>query len=147
MAVTLIENFRAAFYAPFYAASALGAFKSEGVEVNVKASADAAQTMQTLLAGVGEVAWGGPLRLMLALEKNPARRPIVFCEVVGRDPFFLLGREPNPGFRFQDLQGKRVAVVTEVPTPWMCLQHDLRSAGIDPRMITLTPERTMSENM
>jgi NitT/TauT family transport system substrate-binding protein len=147
MAVTLIENFRAAFYAPFYAASALGAFKSEGVDVNVKASADAAQTMQTLLAGVGEVAWGGPLRLMLALEKNPARRPIVFCEVVGRDPFFLLGREPNPGFRFQDLQGKRVAVVTEVPTPWMCLQHDLRSAGIDPRMITLTPERTMSENM
>jgi NitT/TauT family transport system substrate-binding protein len=59
----------------------------------------------------------------------------------------LLGREPNPGFRFHDLQDKRVAVVTEVPTPWMCLQQDLHSAGIDPRMITLTPERTMSENM
>ena len=124
MAVTLIENFRAAFYAPFYAASALGAFKSEGVEVNVKTSADAAQTMQTLLAGVGEVAWGGPLRLMLALEKNPAHRPIVFCEVVGRDPFFLLGREPNPGFRFQDLQGKRVAMVTK------CQRLDVPAADL-----------------
>ena len=23
-------------------------------------------------------------------------------------------------------------MVAEVPTPWMCLQHDLRLAGVDP---------------
>jgi NitT/TauT family transport system substrate-binding protein len=24
------------------------------------------------------------------------------------------------------------AIVSEVPTPWLCLQEDLRQAGIDP---------------
>ena len=33
MTVTLIENFRAVFYTPFYAAFALGAYKAEGVDV------------------------------------------------------------------------------------------------------------------
>ena len=33
MALTLIENFRAVFYTPFYAAFALKAYEAEGVEV------------------------------------------------------------------------------------------------------------------
>lgn len=146
MAITLIENFRAAFYAPFYAACALDAYGAEGLDVKIKTSADAAQTIQALLSGTGEVAWGGPIRVMQGLEKRLDREPVVFCEVVGRDPFFLLGREPNPGFRFSDLLGRKLAVVIEVPTPWMCLQHDLRHEGIDPSAITLGPERTMAEN-
>ena len=93
MPITLIENFRAAFYAPFYAAAALGAYEAEGVDVRIEASPDAAKTMQTLISGGGDVSWGGPLRLMEARERRPANEPIVFCEVVGRDPFFLIGRE------------------------------------------------------
>ena len=146
MAITLIENFRAAFYAPFYAACALGAYDAEGLQVNIKASVSASETIQALLSGTGEVSWGGPIRLMQGLEKRSVRQPVIFCEVVGRDPFFLMGREPNPDFRFSDLLATKLAVVTEVPTPWMCLQDDLRRAGIDPRMIRLTPGRTMSEN-
>ena len=146
MAITLLENFRAVFYAPFYAASALGAFDAQGLEVKVQASPDAALTMQTLLSGAGDVSWGGPLRLMLAREKAPAQEPIVFCEAVGHDPFFLIGREPNANFRHSDLLDKRLGIVTEVPTPWMCLQHDLRLAGLDPARIRVSRDRTMAEN-
>jgi NitT/TauT family transport system substrate-binding protein len=146
MAITLIENFRAVFYTPFYAAFALGAYKAEGLDVHMKASSDAAQTIQTLLAGTAEVSWGGPLRLMLAREKNPVQEPIAFCEVVGRDPFFLMGREPNPRFDLSHLLNKTLGVTTEVPTPWMCLQHDLRLAGIEPSRIRLAPQHTMAEN-
>lgn len=144
--ITLIENFRAAFYAPFYAACASGAYEAEGLKVQITASPDAALTMQRLLSGAGEVSWGGPLRLMQAREQNPGREPIVFCEVVGKDPFFLVGRRPNPQFSLADLSKVNLAVVTEVPTPWMCLQHDLRLAGIDPASIALAPDRTMAEN-
>jgi NitT/TauT family transport system substrate-binding protein len=146
MPITLIENMRAAFYAPFYAAAALGAYEAEHLEVDIKTSPNAARTMQTLISGGGDVSWGGPLRLMEAREKHPAREPIVFCEVVGRDPFFLIGREKNARFRVADLVGKRLAVTTEVPTPWLCLQHDLRLAGVDPGRIELAPARTMAEN-
>ena len=146
MPITLIENFRAAFYAPFYAAAALGAYEAEGVDVHIEASPDAAKTMQTLISGRGDVSWGGPLRLMEARERRPANEPIVFCEVVGRDPFFLIGRQENRNFQLADLAGKRLAVTTEVPTPWLCLQQDLRLAGLDAGSIALAPPRTMADN-
>jgi len=144
--IRLIENFRAVFYAPFYAAPALGAYAAEGLDVKIEVSADAALTMQNVMAGAAEVSWGGPLRLMLAREKFPQGDPIAFCEVVGRDPFFILGREPNPGYRHADLFSTTFARVTEVPTPWMCLQHDLRTAGLDPGKLSLAVDRTMPEN-
>lgn len=146
MAITLIENFRAVFYAPFYAASALGAFEAEGLDVEVTMSADAAQTMQTVMAGGAAVSWGGPLRLMLAREKNPDGDPIAFCEVVGRDPFFILGREPNPDFKYADLFDRTFARVIEVPTPWLCLQHDLQTRSFDWKALKLAPDRSMAEN-
>ncbi|MCC6532711.1 MAG: ABC transporter substrate-binding protein [Burkholderiales bacterium] len=144
--ITLIENFRAVFYAPFYAAEALGAYSAEGLEVEMKMSAAADRTLGALSAGAGDISWGGPLRVMSALDRDRKGGYVAFCEVVGRDPFFLVGRVPFPGFEPKDLAGKALGVVTEVPTPWICLQYDLRSAGIDPATVSLAPPRTMAEN-
>jgi len=146
MAITLIENFRAVFYIPFYASFALGAYEAEGLEVEMKMSAAAEKTLQTLTAGGGQVSWGGPLRIMAALDKDPQGGYVAFCEVVGRDPFFLIGRTPNPAFQLKDLPGRTLATVSDVPTPWMCLRYDLRLAGIDPSTIRRAPERSMAEN-
>lgn len=146
MKITLIENFRAVFYTPYYASIALGAYRDEGIEIELKASNDASRTLESVMSGSGQVSWGGPVRIMLALEKDPAGKPVAFCESVGRDPFFLVGLAPNPGFKLEHLYGKRVATVSEVPTPWMCLQHDLRLAGLDPLKLTRIGDRTMIEN-
>ena len=149
MTVTLIENFRAVFYAPFYAAFALKAYEDEGVDVRLETSAAADRTLKAVLSGTGQVSWGGPMRLLHAWDENPANGLVSFCEVVGRDPFYLMGREPNAGFRMSDLaaKGRAVAVVSEVPTPWYCLQYDLRLAGVDPASIQRAPARTMAENV
>lgn len=146
MPITLIENFRAVFYAPFYATFALDAFKAEGVAVRLQASTDPTQTLATLQSGAGQVSWGGPMRLLHAIDSNPASNLLSFCEVVSHDPFYLIGREPNSGFRMPDLAGKRLAVVSEVPTPWYCLQYDLKRAGVDKAAIALAPARTMADN-
>jgi len=144
--VVLIENFRAVFYAPFYAACALGAYKTEGLEVELKLAPELGKALQAVSAGAGQVSWGGPLRIMAALDQDPKCGYVAFCEVVGRDPFFLLGRTPNPGFTPAQLPRWTLAVVTEVPTPWICLRHDLRRAGIAPSTVTLAQGRTMAEN-
>ena len=146
MKVTLLENFRAAFYAPFYAASALGAYEAEGIEVEMKMSAALGKALQAVSAGAGEVSWGGPLRVMSALDQDPKSGYVAFCEVVGRDPFYLVGRKPNPGFRVADLPKWTLSRVTEVPTPWICLQYDLRRAGADPGAVKQAPGRSMAEN-
>jgi NitT/TauT family transport system substrate-binding protein len=144
--MVLIENFRAVFYAPFYAACALGAYKAEGLEVELKVAAELGKALQAVSAGEGQVSWGGPLRVMVALDEDPDCGYVAFCEVVGRDPFFLVGRTPNPGFAPEQLPKWKLAAVTEVPTPLICLQHDLRRAGIPLSTAKLARRRTMAEN-
>ena len=144
--IRLSENFRALFYAPFYAAQATGAFDEAGVEVELVNSPSPRMTAKALRAGEIDVMWGGPLRVMMTRDLEPNVDLVCFCDVVSRDPFFIIGREPNPGFRFSDLKHLRLATVSEVPTPWICLADDIRRAGVDPDSLARIPDRTMDEN-
>ncbi len=146
MPLTLSENFRALFYAPFYAAQATGAFADAGVEVVLKASPSPEAAARALRAGEIDAMWGGPLRVMIVHDREPDADVVCFCDVVARDPFFIVGARPRPGFGFADLASVKFASVSEVPTPWICLADDLRRAGVDPARIERIADRTMAEN-
>jgi NitT/TauT family transport system substrate-binding protein len=144
MYIKLAENFRAVFYAPFYAAQALGLYAREGVEVELIGSAAPGDGVAALLAGEIDLSWGGPMRVMKGRELDPSCPLVCFGEVVARDPFFLVARTAS--FKLTDLPALRFAAVSEVPTPWMCLQHDLRRQGIDPARIKRAPAQSMADN-
>ena len=144
--ITLSENFRALFYAPFYAAHEIGAFKNEGVEVAHRDTASPGEATADLLAGQTDVMWGGPLRVLLTHQADPASDIVCFCDVVARDPFFIVGRDPRPGFSMRDLAGVRFGSVSEVPTPWLCLQDDIRRAGVDPAGLNRVAGASMADN-
>ena len=146
MAIALQETLRAVFYAPFYAALALDAYRQEGLEVRLVTAPTPAAAARNLAEGNADVAWGGPMRVLHTYENDPDCELVCFCEVVTRDPFFLVGRRPKPDFKLRDLLGVRLATVSEVPTPWLCLQEDLRRAGLDPAMLERLPDRSMAEN-
>jgi NitT/TauT family transport system substrate-binding protein len=144
--ITLQESLRGIFYAPFYAALARDAFGQEGVEVRFVSSPTPAQAMEGLMAGTVDVGWGGPMRVNEAYKVIPGADLKCFAEVVTRDPFFLISRERLPPFSPASLLGLRIGTVSEVPTPWLCLQHDVRLAGVDPSAVNRTTGRTMAEN-
>jgi NitT/TauT family transport system substrate-binding protein len=144
--ITLSENFRALFYAPFYAAHAIGAFAAEGVDVTLRDTANPGEATADLLAGRTDVMWGGPLRVLLTHQADPMSDLVCFCDVVARDPFFVVGREPRSSFTPADLLGLRFGSVAEVPTPWLCLQDDLRRGGVDPGALNRTNGPSMAEN-
>ena len=66
-------------------------------------SSDPDRTAAALRSGEVEVMWGGPLRVLLTHDADPASDVVCFCDVVARDPFFVIGREPRPSFRPADL--------------------------------------------
>ncbi len=146
MTITLSENFRALFYAPFYAAHAIGAYQAEKVDVRLRDSPDPAATAADLRAGRIDVMWGGPLRVLLTHQQDPASDIVCFCDVVARDPFFVIGREPRASFAPADLAGLRFGSVSEVPTPWLCLQDDIRAGGVDPAALDRVATASMAEN-
>src|SRR5262249_17499622 len=97
-------------------------------------------------AGEVDVMWGGPLRVMMVHDQEPGADLVCFCDVVARDPFFIIGNKPRPQFKFADLAALRFASVSEVPTPWICLADDIRRAGVDPARLARIADRTMEQN-
>jgi NitT/TauT family transport system substrate-binding protein len=155
-----MENFRAVFYAPYYAAYALGLFAEEGVDVELVTSDTPGDAVPRLLTDQIDLTWGGPMRIMSAHDRDALSPLVCFGEVVSRDPFFLIGRQDTSKetfkqtfketfeepFDLRDLRHLRFASVAEVPTPWMCLQQDLRDVGVDPDDVARGAGRTMAEN-
>jgi NitT/TauT family transport system substrate-binding protein len=147
MRLRLYENYRFVLYAPFYAAHAIGAYAAEGLTVELLPSPGVGLAEQGLRDGAVDVIWAGPMRVMKHHDMNPGSELVCFAEIVCRDPFSIVGGRPNPDFRLTDLGAMRVATVSEVPTPWLCLQEDLRQVGIDPGRLARVGDRSMAENL
>src|SRR5262249_50095703 len=141
------ESLRALFYAPYYAAIELGAYAQEGLEVRLVTASNPGLAPHALFHGTVDVAWGGPMRVNQLYDQRANCDLVCFGEAVTRDRFMLVGRRPRPNFRLGVLLGVRFATVSEVPTPWLCLQEDLRRAGISPDALARVGEQTMLENM
>lgn len=148
--ITLQESLRAVFYAPFYATLAAGGFAREGVEVRFVSSPVPGRALEGLMNGTVDVGWGGPMRVNEGAATIPGADIVCFAEVVTRDPFFLVTSqalgEDRGVFGPQHLAGLRLGSVSEVPTPWLCLQHDMRLAGVDPASVVRTTDQTMAQN-
>ena len=144
--ITIQEPFRAIFYAPFYAALARGDYAAEGVAVTLRSGTVPSVAKDSVLEGLADLAWGGPMRLFLAHDRDHACPLRLFGAVVMGDPFCLVGRKPRPGFALTDLNAMTLATVSEVPTPWWTLQDDLRRAGMDPDAICRITDASMEAN-
>jgi NitT/TauT family transport system substrate-binding protein len=144
--IILNEPFRAVFYAPFYVAEARGLYARQGVEVRRDTAGDPARAADNLLEGRADVAWSGPMRVMLLRARDAACPLKSFAAIVMKDPFYLMGAAPRPGFATSDLAALRLGAVAEVPTPWWCLQQDIRDAGLDPDTLAVTLGPSMAEN-
>jgi len=144
--ITLQEPFRALFYTPFYAALARGDFSRAGVAVKLITVGEPDRAVTNLLSGAAELAWSGPMRVIRDHAKDGGSPLVSFAAVVMRDPFLVMGATPRPKFELSDLVGRTLGVVSEVPTPWWCLQHDLARAGLDVASIHAVTGRSMAEN-
>jgi len=139
--LTVLMPFDTPFYAPLPAGVALGHFRDEGLDVSTMPAAVFGKgTIPALLDGDIQISLGG---LMRSFELADRAGPVVvhFAEVCSRNGFFLVAREPRPGFRWADLLGKTVLSFAEAPTPWQCMLTVLRRHGVDPGGVRIERER------
>lgn len=146
MTLTLAENFRAIFYTPFYLLKTLGLAEQAGLAIEWLPPGSPGGAIEAIKNGSVDLTWGGPMRVMKDHDTTPSDGQSLLCfgEVVTRDPFFLLGKKSLGRFELAQLPQLRLAHVSEVPTPWLCLQADLRDLGLNVAEIEASLKRGLS---
>ncbi len=99
-----------AFYSPLIAAIAGGFLADEGFAPTYAVSAPGKSAIEGVLSGTVQVGQSAPSQAFPQLEKG--QRPDVahFAQVNEMDGFFLVGRKPEPSFKWSSLRGRRLII-------------------------------------
>ncbi len=94
------------FYAPFLAVHAAGFLRDEGVESTLRLPVDGESTAAVLRSGEVDVIQSAVSAAWTAIEKGVTDFPIHIAQINQCDGFVIVGREPDPSFTWQKLEGK-----------------------------------------
>lgn len=129
--VTLSEVVHSIFYAPQYAAMELGFFEAEGIDLQVDLGNGADKCMTALLSGNADIALCGTEAALYIHAEGREDVPKVFAQLTQRAGNFLIGRETDPDFTWNDVRGKTIIGGRQGGMPQMILEYILHQNGIE----------------
>jgi len=130
--VRLSEVTHSIFYAPQYAALNLGFFEEEGFIVELINAQGADKVMTSVLSGQADIGFSGPEAAIYVYNEGKEDYAVVFAQLTKRDGSFLVGREPEPDFKWDNVRGKTIIGGRKGGVPEMTLEYVLRKNGIEP---------------
>ncbi len=130
--VRVCEVTHSIFYAPQYAAIALGYFADEGLEIELSNGQGADAVMAAVLSGNIDIGFAGPEASIYVYNEGKADHTQVFAQITQRDGSFLIGRTKDDRFSWDKVKNKVVLPGRKGGVPYMALEHVLRKNGIDP---------------
>ena len=130
--ITLNEVAHSIFYAPQYAAIELGYFDEEGLDVTLVNGGGADKVMTALVSGEADIGFMGSEASVYTYANGEADYAVNFAQLTQRAGNFLVGREPEPDFQWENLKGKKVLGGRAGGMPQMVFEYILKKNGIDP---------------
>lgn len=130
--VVLSEVTHSVFYAPQYVAINKGFFSDVGLEVELQNGQGADKVMTAVLSGQCDIGFAGPEASIYVYNEGKEDYSVVFAQLTKRDGSFLVGREPEPGFKWGDLKDKSIIGGRKGGVPEMTLEYVLNKNGLVP---------------
>ena len=130
--VTVSEVTHSVFYAPQYVAINLGFFEKNGIDVELVNSQGADKVMAAVLSGQVEIGFAGPEASIYVYLQGKKDYPQVFAQLTKRDGSFLVGRNKNEIFSWENLKGKHVLPGRKGGVPYMTLEYVIKQNGLNP---------------
>ncbi|MGI6086062.1 MAG: ABC transporter substrate-binding protein [Acetivibrionales bacterium] len=132
--VTLSEVTRSVFYAPQYAAINQGFFEEEGITLELSNGQGADKVMTAVLSGQVDIGFSGPEACVYVYNEGKEDYAVVFAQLTKRDGSFLVGREPEPDFKWENLGRKYIIGGRKGGVPEMTLEYVLRKHNLEPNV-------------
>ena len=131
--VRLNEVTRSVFYAPQYVAISEGFMKEQGIDVEITTGQGADKVMTAVLANQSDIGFAGPEAAIYVYNEGKEDYAQVFAQVTQKDGSFLVSREPNEDFKWEDVKGKTIIPGRKGGVPYMTVEYILKKNGIDPQ--------------
>lgn len=131
--VTLNEVAHSIFYAPQYVAIERGYFKDEGLNVELVTGFGADKTMTAVLSGEAEIGFMGSESSIYVYNEGAEDYVVNFAMLTQRAGNFLVSRDQEENFSWNNLKGKTVLGGRAGGMPQMILEYILKKHAIDPK--------------
>ena len=131
--IKVSEVTRSVFYAPQYVAINNGYFKENGIEIELTTGQGADAVMTSVLSNQVNIGFTGPEASIYVYNEGKEDYCQVFAQMTKKDGSFLVAREKNDNFKWQDLKGKTIIPGRKGGVPYMTLEYVLRKNGLDPK--------------
>mgnify|MGYP002439238799 FL=1 len=131
--IKVSEVTRSVFYAPQYVAINNGYFKENGIEIELTTGQGADAVMTSVLSNQVNIGFAGPEASIYVYNEGKEDYCQVFAQMTKKDGSFLVARETNDNFKWQDLKGKTIIPGRKGGVPYMTLEYVLRKNGLDPK--------------
>lgn len=128
--VKLSEVTHSIFYAPQYVAMSQGFFREEGLDVELTNGQGADKVMTAVLSGQVDIGFAGPEASVYVYNEGKEDNSVVFAQLTNGDGTFLMGRTPDPDFKWSDLRDKNVIGGRKGGMPAIVLQYVLGKNGL-----------------
>lgn len=130
--ITLNEVAHSIFYAPQYAAIELGYFEDENINLNLVTGFGADKVMTSLVSGEADIGFMGSESSIYVYQEGSTDYAINFAQLTQRAGNFLVSRNEEPGFKWDNLRGKTVLGGRAGGMPEMLFEYILKKNGISP---------------
>lgn len=130
--VELNEVAHSIFYAPMYVAIEEGYFKDEGLKVNLVNGLGADKTMTAVISGDADIGFMGSEASIYVYNEGAEDYVVNFAQLTQRAGNFLVSRDLNEGFTWDNVKGKTVIGGRVGGMPQMVFEYILKKQGIDP---------------
>lgn len=130
--IRLSEVTHSVFYAPLYAAEALGYFEDENIEIDLSNGGGADNVMAAVLSGSADIGFCGPEAALYVLIGGSNNVPTVFGQLTKRDGSFLVSRvdEADTFNWATSLAGKEILAGRKGGVPAMTFEYILNANGL-----------------
>lgn len=128
--IELNEVTHSVFYAPLYVAIENGYFAEEGYKINLTNGGGADNSMTAVLSKTADIGLMGPETVIYVKKQNKADSPKVFAQLTQRDGAFLVSRNAEPDFTWENLRNKEILAGRKGGVPAMTFEYILNKKGM-----------------
>jgi len=130
--IKLAEVTRSVFYTPQYVAIEKGFFEEEGLDVELQTTWGGDTTMTTLLSDGADIALVGSETSIYVYSQDSKDYAINFAQLTQTDGTFLVAKEVQPDFEWEDLKGTTFLGQRVGGMPQMVGEFVLKKHNLDP---------------